>query len=155
MLVDDPYHSGELHSKCSIISLTWMFQYWRWVLGWCQRIWTSYRQRFWLLNVWFHTPERAQWCCTDHGTLDFRVICTLLASKSIINFAEHRYLASRFKAIRHFLALGGLLVAITGAAMIYGLPTERKVARLMFVYVHFNILVVKCWHIVSEATTSS
>lgn len=48
---------------------------------------------------------------------------------------RYRYLASRFKGIRHFLALGGLLVAIIGAAMIYGLPTERKVARLMFVHI--------------------
>ena len=54
-----------------------------------------------------------------------------------------RYLASRFKGIRHFLALGGILVAIIGAAMIYGLPTERKIPRLMFVPSQLDDLVTE------------
>jgi hypothetical protein len=67
--------------------------------------------------------------------LYYRVICTLPSLNSLLKL-HYRHLASRFKGIGHFLAVNGLLVAIIGAAMIYGLPTERKVARLMCVYIH-------------------
>lgn len=41
------------------------------------------------------------------------------------------YLATRFKGIRHFLMIGGLLVALLGGVLIFALPESNRVGRLM------------------------
>lgn len=41
------------------------------------------------------------------------------------------YLAMKIKGIRHFLMIGGLLVALLGASLIYALPDSNRVGRLL------------------------
>ncbi|PCG94221.1 Major facilitator superfamily domain, general substrate transporter [Penicillium occitanis (nom. inval.)] len=44
------------------------------------------------------------------------------------------YLAMKIKGIRHFLMIGGLLVALLGASLIYALPDSNRVGRLLGYY---------------------
>ncbi|CEJ61255.1 hypothetical protein PMG11_09792 [Penicillium brasilianum] len=44
------------------------------------------------------------------------------------------YLASSFKGIRHFLMIGGLLVALLGGVLIFTLPDSNRVGRLLGYY---------------------
>ncbi|CAI7636454.1 unnamed protein product [Penicillium glandicola] len=44
------------------------------------------------------------------------------------------YLATRFKGIRHFLMIGGLLVALLGGVLIFALPDSNRVGRLIGYY---------------------
>ncbi|OQD97014.1 hypothetical protein PENSOL_c013G02290 [Penicillium solitum] len=44
------------------------------------------------------------------------------------------YLATRFKGIRHFLMIGGLLVALLGGVLIFALPESNRVGRLIGYY---------------------
>lgn len=37
----------------------------------------------------------------------------------------------KIKGIRHFLMIGGLLVALLGASLIYALPDSNRVGRLL------------------------
>lgn len=41
------------------------------------------------------------------------------------------YVAAKVKGSRHFLMIGGILIAILGSALIYALPTEQRIGRLM------------------------
>ncbi|KAJ5607866.1 hypothetical protein N7537_004485, partial [Penicillium hordei] len=41
------------------------------------------------------------------------------------------YLATRLKGIRHFLMIGGLLVALLGGVLIFALPESNRAGRLM------------------------
>ncbi|KAJ0413375.1 major facilitator superfamily domain-containing protein [Aspergillus carlsbadensis] len=41
------------------------------------------------------------------------------------------YITMKWKGVRHFVMMGGMLVAILGAALIYALPDSQRVARLM------------------------
>ncbi|KAJ5578604.1 uncharacterized protein N7459_007568 [Penicillium hispanicum] len=44
------------------------------------------------------------------------------------------YLASRFRGVRHFIMIGGLLVALLGAVLIFALPDSNRVGRLLGYY---------------------
>lgn len=41
------------------------------------------------------------------------------------------YLATRFQGIRHFLMIGGLLVALIGGVLIFALPESNRIGRLL------------------------
>jgi hypothetical protein len=64
--------------------------------------------------------------------MDFRVCCEdavrIIASSNLIFFS---YLATRLKGIRHFLMIGGLLVALLGGVLIFALPESNRAGRLM------------------------
>ncbi|KAJ5980089.1 hypothetical protein N7481_007387 [Penicillium waksmanii] len=44
------------------------------------------------------------------------------------------YLASRFNGIRHFIMIGGLLVALLGGVLIFVLPDSNRIGRLLGYY---------------------
>ncbi|KAJ6124208.1 hypothetical protein N7471_011525 [Penicillium samsonianum] len=44
------------------------------------------------------------------------------------------YLATRFQDIRHFLMIGGLLVALIGGVLIFALPESNRIGRLLGYY---------------------
>ncbi|KAH7007075.1 major facilitator superfamily domain-containing protein [Ilyonectria destructans] len=52
------------------------------------------------------------------------------------------FLATRLKGARHFLMLGGICVAIVGASLIYAMPDNRKVPRLLGYYLLVGFSVV-------------
>jgi hypothetical protein len=55
---------------------------------------------------------------------------------SNVNFCS--YLASRFNGIRHFLMIGGLLVALLGGVLIFVLPDSNRIGRLLWVSSFLN-----------------
>lgn len=42
-------------------------------------------------------------------------------------------MTSKIKNCRHFVMIGGILIAILGSALVFALPTTNKVGRLLSV----------------------
>ncbi|KAL2825074.1 hypothetical protein BDW59DRAFT_162020 [Aspergillus cavernicola] len=84
-------------------------------------------QRVWLHEVRVDPAQYAQWCSTGRGPVDIWI---------------HHHV---WKGIRHFVMIGGMLVAILGASLIYALPDSERVARLIgyYVLVGFSVTYVQ------------
>lgn len=52
-------------------------------------------------------------------------------ASQISNIDFCSYLASRFNGIRHFIMIGGLLVALLGGVLVFALPGSNQIGRLL------------------------
>ncbi|KAH8669093.1 major facilitator superfamily domain-containing protein [Xylariales sp. PMI_506] len=60
------------------------------------------------------------------------------------------YITMKFNGIRHFVMIGGILVAILGGSLIYALPDEQRIGRLIGYYliVGFSVTFVQTLNLI-------
>ncbi|KAK6209245.1 hypothetical protein LQW54_006457 [Pestalotiopsis sp. IQ-011] len=111
--------------------------------------------RFWVLNLYMLVNCIPNGAITAFGPLIIngfgftKFQSTLLGMPSgaaqVLALWISGYIASRFNGCRHFLMIGGILIAILGSALIYGLSEEHRVGRLLgyYIIVGFSVAFVQ------------